>query len=123
MKSIRLWFCSKGWHRYRLVKELGNNRYYECVHCKDRIFEPRGGGYSPLSWEWLQGRTNILGNEIKVKIVKCSNPNYWYNNLIGSIQVVDSNICGDYIKKYMMVYQDSELMYRCIDVSDVEVVD
>lgn len=43
------WF----WHRWRLVKDNGARKYWECKDCTARHFRSVGEGYQPIDVAWL----------------------------------------------------------------------
>ena len=47
--------CILGLHSYKLVKDCGINRYYECTKCKTRKYECVTGCYQPIDRQWLSG--------------------------------------------------------------------
>ena len=47
--------CCMFWHHWKLVKDNGYTKYYECSDCLARKAErPDGGVYQPVDLLWLR---------------------------------------------------------------------
>lgn len=48
------WF----FHRWKTVKDNGFTIYEECKDCNARQVRQRRGGYQPVNFSWLNGKTD-----------------------------------------------------------------
>lgn len=53
-KSKKCWL----FHRWKTVKNTGSTMYQKCKDCDSRQILQCEGGYQPINFKWLLGKTN-----------------------------------------------------------------
>src|SRR5699024_4740486 len=54
------------WHRWRSVRRSicgdGHTTYQQCQSCRARRVLQKPGGYQPVDWDWVAGKSELSSN-------------------------------------------------------------